>query len=311
LNRHILFIHIPKTAGTSFRKAAEKYFGEKNTFYDYSPQSPETSKEILTSIYGADDPYRLYKTISRRKHSFLSGHFRVTKYEILYDTLDIVSFLREPVAHVVSHYNHYKNYNNYKKDLEDFIKEPRFRNIQSRLLSPRSLDLYGFFGLTERYNESIDMFNALYGTDIPHMYINSKKEGSVAIEDVDPAILKKIEKLNREDMAFVDAVKERFSVRYSLFKKNLPYTHCFLQINKKNHITGVAFQKESDAAVEVDIYRGEEHLSTVLAKSLRAGQVPHNVPRKGYVGFEYIHKGDDLPDGTLRAVVRATGQEIV
>ena len=45
--QHLLFVHIPKTAGTSFRLAAQQFYGENNVFFDYGLESVETSKEIL------------------------------------------------------------------------------------------------------------------------------------------------------------------------------------------------------------------------------------------------------------------------
>ena len=82
-NDHILFVHIPKTAGTSFRIAAQEYFGKKNTFYDYSSKSDETSKEIIDTVYSAKDPYKFYSMLSKHEHSFLSGHFPVLFYAML------------------------------------------------------------------------------------------------------------------------------------------------------------------------------------------------------------------------------------
>ena len=45
-NYPLFFIHISKTAGSSFRVAAERYFGKEHVFYDYGPKANETNPDI-------------------------------------------------------------------------------------------------------------------------------------------------------------------------------------------------------------------------------------------------------------------------
>ncbi len=311
MNKHILFIHIPKTAGTSFRIAAEEYFGKENTFYDYTLLSDETSKEIKTAIYDANDLYQLYSMISKSEDSFLSGHYSVEKYDRVYSALNIVSFVRNPIEQVISHFNHYKNYHNYKKEFVDFMKEPRFRNTQHSMLHRRPLAYYGFLGLTEEYATSIEMFNALYGTELLPIYANTKSEGSLKIEDIDKKTQDQIKRLNSKDIKLYESIKKQFELRKKLYNKKLPYTYGFIQAFEEKKISGLAFQRESDRAVLIDIYADELYLETVVAKYMRQSQLLNSVPRKGFIGFDYIYEGDDLPGGKLRAVVKGTGQEIV
>ena len=308
-NKHILFVHIPKTAGTSFRIAAEEYFGKQNTFYDYSSKSDETSKEIIDTIYSAKDPYQFYEHIAKLDSSFLSGHYPVGKYAVLYNTLNVVSFVRDPVAQVLSHYNHYKNLHSYKKDLIDFIKEPRFGNTQSKLLHQKHLTFYGFIGVTEEYNDSIDLFNDMFATDLPRMHINKKDQNSLMMENIDQKTVDLIKHLNNEDMKLYYTVCKQFAVRKNLAAKNLPFTYGFIQKNIEKQISGIAFQRESDDPIEIDIYKDNKYLETVLAKNLRPGQ--KDVPRKGFIGFDYLYKGDGTLDGKLHAYVKHTGQEII
>jgi len=310
-NKHILFIHTPKTAGTSFRIAAEEYFGKQNTFYDYSPAASETSKEVIMTVYDAKDIYGFYDIFSQREHSFFSGHFPTVKYSALYDTLNVVSFVRDPVEQIVSHYNHLKNHNVYKKDLIDFIKEAKFKNLQSRNLGGKHISFYGFLGLTEEYNVSIDIFNAQYDTKLSYKYKNIKREGSLNTEDISEDIKDLIKQTHAKDIEFYDSVKQQFKVRKELYANNQPFTHGYIQKTTAKQIAGLAFQGESDKAVEIDIYRDEQYLETVLAKNLRPGHLGKNIPRKGFIGFDYLDKGDSVLSGELHALVKATGQEIV
>ena len=311
MKKHILFIHIPKTAGTSFRVAAEKYFGEDNTFYDYSAKSPETSAEILENVYKKNDLYSLYRSLEQHSQSFLSGHFSANKYAPLYDVLNIVTFVREPVKQVLSHYNHFKNNYGYDKGLLEFAKEERFRNVQSRNLQTIDVRLYGFVGLTEEYNKSIDLFNTLFDTALPHMHMNEKSSNSLSIKDMTKEDVEMIKRLNTQDIELYDTVKRQFKIRKQLFKQKLPFTYGFIQKIDRKRIVGLAFQRENDNPIEIDIYAGKTYLKTVQANKLRAGMVAKNLPRKGYVGFDYIHRGDTALKGKLHAYVKATGQEIV
>lgn len=312
MNQHILFVHLPKTAGTSFRIAAEKYFGKENTFYDYSAEALETSPVIIDKVYEENDPYGLYKVLHERPKSFLSGHFDVSKYGPLYDMVDIVTFLRNPVQQVLSHYNHFKNNYGYTKSLREFAKEARFRNMQSRNLQKIDPRLYGFIGITEEYNASIDLFNAFFNVDFPHMHLNAKDEKSLSFESLKTEEIKHIKKLNAEDMALYKMAKKQLKTYRHLHEKKHPFTYGFIQKLDKDRIFGLAFQRDSDEPVEIDIYRDKTYLKTVLANRFRPGMVARNVPRKGYVGFDYIHpKKASIGKGTLHAYVRKTGQELV
>jgi len=311
MNKHILFVHIPKTAGTSFRKAAHEYFGAKNIFFDYSPASPETSKLINETIYHKNDPYAFYKSVSTLDKSFLSGHYPMAKYAPLYDVLNIVSFVRDPVEQVVSHYNHYKNNYNYNKDLSDFIKEPGFINLQSRLLNYIPSLFCGFIGLTEEYNASIDLFNDMYDMDLQHMYVNVKQEGSLDTVNIDKSILDEIEKLNEKDINLYNSVKKQFSVRIELYKKNLPFTYGHIQKNNKDRLAGIAFQQNTDESIAIDIYRDDIIVETVYTNKFRPALAMNNMPRKGFIGFDYDRNEKDIGKGNLYAVVKDTGQKIV
>ena len=47
----IIYLHIPKTAGTSFRMSAEQYFGPDQVLNDYGEESPNTSEDIRAVSY--------------------------------------------------------------------------------------------------------------------------------------------------------------------------------------------------------------------------------------------------------------------
>ena len=153
--KRFLFIHIPKTAGTSFRLGLEAAFDNDSVCKDYSESSDETSDEVLENIYRKKDFYAFHQEFKKKGYRFLSGHFGVKKYIHLFGAENSITFLRDPVKRIVSEYNHFAHYHGYEKDFQSFYSDKRFVNKQLNIFSGVPWPLVGFIGLTERYSESL------------------------------------------------------------------------------------------------------------------------------------------------------------
>lgn len=193
----VIYLHIPKTAGTSFRISAEHYFGPWNVLNDYGEKSPNTSEDILSSFYCNKDLEALNdKGLQKR---FLTGHFSLGKYREVFPESPIVTFFRNPVDRVISEFVHFVNHHQYQGSLSEFYRSKQFKNRQARALSgamPTDLD---YFGITENYEVSLTCFNQRYGTNFPMAVLNQGKyEGG--IQDLaKPEELEEIREINHLD----------------------------------------------------------------------------------------------------------------
>lgn len=310
-SQHLLFVHIPKTAGTSFRLAAKQFYGEGNVFFDYAPESIETSSEIIDAVYSEEDLYKFYKQLTKLPSSFLSGHFPANKYMMLYDTTDIVSFVRDPLKQIVSHYNHHVKHLDYQKTLSDFVMDQRFQNLQSRLLSQRDIGMYGFLGITEQYDKSIEIFNTTYHTNLKSIHENKVDESSVKIDEIDEKLIGAIHRVNDKDVKFYKSVCQQFDIRKKLHEQNKPFTYGMIQKRNKTAVIGCAFQSSCDDAVDIDIYYHDKKMTTIAANLHKPGLANQGVPRRGFIGFHYHWKDNKIDAKDIRCIVKETGQEIL
>jgi hypothetical protein len=131
VNPVILFMHIPKTAGTSIRFAFEKKFSSKERIYIYD-NPPGISLDEFQNI-SAD------KLSDIR---FVHGHFRFGLHESFQQPAKYYTVLRDPVDRVISLYYHYKrNPGNWYHDiirkehlgLENFIRDERFLQADNEM----------------------------------------------------------------------------------------------------------------------------------------------------------------------------------
>jgi len=96
-----VFVHVPKTAGTSFRTAMEDSFGLEAMAFDYGPDSPKTSPLVRDLVYREDNPERLWSELQAGGVRILSGHVRAERYVRYCDPENIMVFLRDPIQRLV------------------------------------------------------------------------------------------------------------------------------------------------------------------------------------------------------------------
>ena len=117
------------------------------------------------------------------RYDVVHGHFLVEKYAFLYPHATFITFLREPVARLLSAYYYLKHIASKnphttgnsprisrivdgRMDLVEFARDPFMTHIYRNYFGTFPLERFALIGITERYAESIGMLNTLFATDI-------------------------------------------------------------------------------------------------------------------------------------------------
>jgi hypothetical protein len=135
--RSLVFLHVPKTGGTTLGVIAARHFPQEATY------------KIDGLNRGLDDvanELRQRVEQSGRSPQFIHGHFPFGLHELLPQTVDYVTLIRDPVDRIVSVYNfakrrpewqQYYEINDHKLSLHDFVMgdlSSEFHNQQSKML---------------------------------------------------------------------------------------------------------------------------------------------------------------------------------
>lgn len=301
-----MFVHIPKTAGTSFRASLEK---SESVVCDYGKGKEHTSPVVADYIYEKNDIYGLKEQISCGK-TWLCGHMHLNKYIGIVAPQNIVTFVREPLARVVSHYNHELRWGkNTDITLKEFLQSNRAKNSQQRFLEGLPLSLVGFVGITEQYPESLSLLHNEMSLKIEEVKFNENTQKASNIDDFDPALLSLIREQNALDQQLYELAKSIQKERARLAREKLPWTYVHAELSNNKKLQGVAYKRQNQDAVELELEVNNKVIATFKANELTALFPEVRFPRDRFVGFSYHFTQELEESDVVKIRARDTEQE--
>ena len=230
-DRKFFFLHIPKTAGTAFRRAIVENFFPEATFPSTADiaanngQYPNLFKETRKGVYG---DFELFL-----------GHYPFAIKHLLADDVQVILFLRDPVERAVSNLLHVKKFwpNLQDKSLQELLNIPQvlsnqIYNLQTQFLSDTTwasqlkyyhaavpdcvaladalvnLGKVSFIGLTEEYELSLRMLEIKFGLRLIPVQTNVTE--STQKLTVSPEIIQRVTENNQHDILLYERGKELF-----------------------------------------------------------------------------------------------------
>jgi hypothetical protein len=213
----IVSIHIPKTAGSSFKELLVRHFGQRTCLcYEQTPLRYRTEGHEIPPV----------EVGMRGDCAVVHGHFVADRLILPPGTVPrYAAWLRHPVERLISHYYFWirqpymdqplcRRLVEERMDIEAFAAEDAMRDLQTFFLGQMPASRYAFIGITERFTESVERFNAAFGTELQTEHAvnaNPDRKGDDYRTMVGVRTYDAIAALNPEDMALYDKVLATYS----------------------------------------------------------------------------------------------------
>lgn len=231
----LIFLHVPKCAGTTMQHVVERYFPDEAIYIPrLMPEFPKDEAKLRASLAGA----RLVR-----------GHVQVGLERYVRGRAVFMTVLREPVQRVVSLYYHMRNLHqtvSYDKrralpesfhvagrvSLREFVCYDGMEFINRdgmctffcddhwcpEVLSPDEklaraklvIDRCAVVGVAARLGETIDLMCWRFGWDHPGWFADLNKGSRLRLDEIDPVILATIRRNNVRDMELFQYARARF-----------------------------------------------------------------------------------------------------
>ncbi len=225
MNDNIIFLHIPKNGGSTFRIMLPRLNPNRHRFEVIVKKNKLNTDEFINLPEN-----------ERSKISLISGHFAFGIHNHLFGESKYIAFLRNPEDRIISFYYYvlslpqHRLYNNIKNEnmsLYNFvttIKQGDVNNAQIRKISgindtensmlEKALENiehhFSFVGLVERFNESLILLKNIYGWETPYYRIKNKTKNRLSTSALDNKTRDAIHELNRGDYLLYDEMESRF-----------------------------------------------------------------------------------------------------
>lgn len=229
-NEILYYLHIPKTAGTSFTNIIQKHFAPEAVY------QPNSIHEYLNTPPDVVERTR-----------FLVGHLVYDLKPVITRKPIYITMLRDPVERTISEYAQIQRAPHHaahpivkNQSLLEYVKDPRnvliYGNLQTRFIGVDStleagegwdevanpavlqralerLETFTFVGLAERFDEAIEVLCYTFGWEIPKasrvLNVGTNHPADIPQEAIDI-----IRENTRQDQELYETGKRLFEQRY-------------------------------------------------------------------------------------------------
>lgn len=215
----IISVHIPKTAGTSFRISLAQAIGSR-LHLDYGDWL-----ELRTTEVQAHNARRREQALAKARdletaHDIIHGHFSATKYDGVFAQIHLVTFLRDPVQQTISAFYEAQRSKRAPHPAIAMVHEAgmglaefaeAFPNHQSLYLAGLDIQAFDMVGITEDYPRSVAMFRDRFRVDVSgngRENVNPAAQGGYQI---DQSMRRAIERTREIDIELYRRACERFA----------------------------------------------------------------------------------------------------
>ena len=187
----LIFVHIPKTAGTSFKGLLNKIYSQSETIVIDSSDWYKDAKYAKLSNRNCLPGAQQIKPSTQIK--YIVGHFNADRFIDLYPDAMYITWVRDPIQRLFSNYNYYLRggtyygqMNDQKRaydliDLDTYCTHRLNLNTMSQQINI-PLSRFKFIGIVENYEEEIKRFKKVTGIDITedgnHANVNPDKKNA-------------------------------------------------------------------------------------------------------------------------------------
>jgi hypothetical protein len=218
----LLSIHVPKAAGNSFREALLRKFGSR-AMTDYGDWAGFDVPEANERRKAREEAMRVRRDELLASYDVIHGHFVADKYLDLFPVQQFSAFFREPHQQVIAHYYFLKRnpqrqhpeariFHESNMGLQEYLEWQAFRDHQSQFLGSLSIDDLDFVGLSDHYDESLQMFADIFGHDLGEaLYENVNNDRAAQEYAVDFEVRQAVKKYRAADLELYAKAREIFA----------------------------------------------------------------------------------------------------